>query len=51
MIIIGILLVVLLFWSAKSGQYDDLDGEAYRILMDEDSPQDKEEPEKAKEKN
>lgn len=25
-----------LFWSLKSGQYDDLDGAAERILMDDD---------------
>ncbi len=36
MIIIGIVLVGLIIWSSKSGQFDDLDGEAYRILMDED---------------
>jgi cbb3-type cytochrome oxidase maturation protein len=24
------------FWSLKSGQYDDLDGAAERILMDDD---------------
>lgn len=24
------------FWSLKSGQYDDLDGAAQRILMDDD---------------
>ncbi|MBL7003381.1 MAG: cbb3-type cytochrome oxidase assembly protein CcoS [Gammaproteobacteria bacterium] len=36
MLFIGLLGVGILFWAAKSGQYDDLDGEAYRILMDED---------------
>jgi len=25
-------------WSLKSGQYDDLDGEALRILEDDDKP-------------
>lgn len=25
------------FWSLKSGQYDDLDGAAQRILIDEDA--------------
>lgn len=25
-------------WSVKSGQYDDLDGAAERILLDEDEP-------------
>jgi len=46
-----ILLVVMaafFFWSVKSGQMDDLEGPAYRILMDDDLPQikaDKEKPE------
>ena len=26
------------FWSVKSGQYDDLEGPAHRILMDDDDP-------------
>jgi len=25
-------------WSVKSGQYEDLEGPAYRILMDDDDP-------------
>ena len=35
-----IILVVIagfFFWSVKSGQMDDLEGPAYRILMDDDS--------------
>lgn len=28
------------FWSVRSGQYDDLDGAALRILEDDDSPDD-----------
>ncbi len=27
------------WWSLKSGQFDDLEGPAYRILMDDDRPQ------------
>lgn len=27
-----------ILWAIKSGQYDDLDGPAQRILMDEDDP-------------
>jgi cbb3-type cytochrome oxidase maturation protein len=27
-------------WSLKSGQYDDLDGAAWRALMDDDNPSD-----------
>jgi cbb3-type cytochrome oxidase maturation protein len=26
-------------WAVKSGQFDDLEGPAHRILMDEDEPQ------------
>lgn len=36
MIIIGIVLVVILFWAIKTGQFDDLEGDAHRILLDED---------------
>jgi cbb3-type cytochrome oxidase maturation protein len=28
------------WWSVKSGQFDDLEGPAHRILADDDSPQD-----------
>jgi cbb3-type cytochrome oxidase maturation protein len=38
MIILGIVGVVIFFWSVRSGQYDDLEGDANRILMDEDDP-------------
>jgi cbb3-type cytochrome oxidase maturation protein len=46
MIIIGIVLVVILFWAIKSGQFDDLEGDAHRILMDEDLTPTKKVPEK-----
>jgi cbb3-type cytochrome oxidase maturation protein len=26
------------FWAVRSGQYDDLDGPAHRILFDDDGP-------------
>ena len=28
------------FWAVRSGQFDDLDSPAYRILMDDDRPRD-----------
>ena len=31
-------MVGLFFWSVRNGQYDDLDGDANRILMDDDDP-------------
>lgn len=36
MILMGLVAVGVLFWAAKKGQFDDLEGEAHRILMDED---------------
>jgi len=36
MLILGLLAVGVLFWAARSGQFDDLEGDAHRILMDED---------------
>ena len=36
---IFVLLIALgVFWSIKSGQFDDLEGPAERILMDDDDP-------------
>lgn len=29
------------WWSLKSGQFEDLEGPAYRILMDDDKPPEK----------
>ena len=36
MIFIGLIAVAVLFWAARSGQFDDLEGDAQRILMDDD---------------
>lgn len=35
-LVLGALGLVAFLWSMRSGQYDDLDGAAYRILDDED---------------
>jgi cbb3-type cytochrome oxidase maturation protein len=37
-LMMGFLGLVGFMWSLKSGQYDDLDGAAQRILMDDDTP-------------
>ena len=51
MIILGLGAVALLFWAARNGQFDDMEGEAHRILMDEDlEPEKKEQTQKGKEK-
>ena len=36
MLILGLVAVGVLFWAARSGQFDDLDGDANRILMDDE---------------
>jgi cbb3-type cytochrome oxidase maturation protein len=33
------LAIKLLLWAIDSGQYDDLDKEAHRILLDDDAPE------------
>jgi len=38
MIILGLIMVGVLVWAVKQGQYDDMEGEANRILMDDDDP-------------
>jgi cbb3-type cytochrome oxidase maturation protein len=37
---LGLLGLAAFFWSLKSGQYDDLDGAALRILVDDEQPAD-----------
>ncbi len=36
MIFFGLVFVGVLFWAIRKGQYDDLEGDAHRILLDED---------------
>ncbi len=36
MLIVGVIIVGLLIWSVKKGQFDDLEGESSRILFDDD---------------
>ena len=35
-LLLGLGALVMFLWSLKSGQYDDLDGAAHRVLMDDD---------------
>jgi cbb3-type cytochrome oxidase maturation protein len=37
-VIIMIIAIWGFIWAIKNGQFDDLDGPAYRILMDDDDP-------------
>ncbi|MDH5572570.1 MAG: cbb3-type cytochrome oxidase assembly protein CcoS [Gammaproteobacteria bacterium] len=38
MIFFGLIMVGILIWAVKKGQYEDMDGDANRILMDDDDP-------------
>lgn len=44
MLILGLAAVAMLFWAARSGQFDDLDGDGRRILLDEDEDEDEIDP-------
>ena len=35
---LGALGLVAFFWAMRSGQFEDLDGAAHRVLIDEDDP-------------
>ncbi len=37
-VLVMLIVVIAFVLTVKSGQYDDLDGEAFRILMDDDDP-------------
>ena len=37
-VILMIIAVAFFMWTIKSGQYEDLEGPAHRILMDDDDP-------------
>ncbi len=36
-VVLVFLIGVVLWWSVRSGQFDDLEGPGYRVLMDDDS--------------
>lgn len=38
MIFLGLAMVVVLVWAIRRGQYEDLEGDAHRILHDDDDP-------------
>ncbi len=35
-LLVSVVIALFFLWSVRSGQYDDLDGEAHRVLMDDD---------------
>lgn len=43
-LILVFLIAAVFWWSLQQGQFDDLEGPGYRILMDDDSPSATEDP-------
>ena len=37
-VFVMVIVIIAFIFTAKSGQYDDLDGSAHRILMDDNDP-------------
>lgn len=37
-VLLVLLIVGVLWWAARSGQFDDMEGPAHAILMDDDKP-------------
>jgi cbb3-type cytochrome oxidase maturation protein len=46
LVIVGVIAWVML-WAAKSGQFDDLEGPAHSVIMDDDSPREPAPPARA----
>ena len=44
-LLLGLIGLAAFIWSLKSGQYEDLDGAAQRILLDDDEKSSEEPPE------
>ncbi len=49
MIFFGLIFIGVMFWAIKRGQYEDMEGDGNRILMDDDDPLLPENQDKAKE--
>lgn len=37
-VILVVLIAAVLLWAVKSGQFEDMEGPAHRILLDDDAP-------------
>ncbi|MBN8743012.1 MAG: cbb3-type cytochrome oxidase assembly protein CcoS [Thiomonas arsenitoxydans] len=50
-VLLVLLIVGVLWWAARSGQFDDMEGPAHAILMDDDKPKPESLPQKEAEKS
>ncbi|MGL6071345.1 cbb3-type cytochrome oxidase assembly protein CcoS [Craterilacuibacter sp.] len=37
-LVLAFLIGAIFWWATRSGQFDDLEGPAHRVMMDDDSP-------------
>lgn len=44
MLLLGLVGVAIFFWAVRSGQYDDMEGAANRVLMDDDEHSEENDP-------
>jgi cbb3-type cytochrome oxidase maturation protein len=51
MLLLGLVGVIVFFWAVRSGQYDDMEGAANRVLMDDDNHPQDDEPDPESENN
>jgi len=51
MILLGLVSVLVFFWAVRNGQYDDMEGPAYRILDDDDLENDSKSEQKGADKH
>jgi len=49
-VVLVFFIAVIFWWSVKSGQFDDLEGPGFRILMDDDAVKSEKTPESRPEK-
>ena len=49
-VILVFAIAIAFWWSVRSGQFDDLEGPAFRVLMDDDQPQASDDSSKSKKK-
>ena len=40
-VLLVMVIIWIFLWAVRSGQFDDLEGPAHRILMDDDKPDDR----------
>lgn len=45
-VILVFVIAIAFWWSVRSGQFDDLEGPGFRVLMDDDLPKSETTPEK-----